>query len=349
MAQQTPREGKRADRDRSEQWFRELANSLPQTIFEASLDGAITFVNQAGYAMWRGTEEDVARGTNIFDWIAPEDHPMARANLERMLRGEIETGECRARRKDGTTFPAIVHARPVLCGGAAVGLRGIVMDATAQKRAEEAHAKSDWRFRSLVKNAIFGIYRSTIEGRFVEVNPALVRMLGYGSEAELLAVPVFALYADPRDRRILIERFIKSEHVANVEVEWRRKDGTPMVVRLNGRWVSDDVLPEGFEMIVEDVTRQRALEDELYTAHKLDGIGRVAARVAHDVNDALTVLIRDADLLLSHMRDDDAHRGHVAEIRQTAERAAALARQLLPARSVDGDSPKLIATALRQG
>jgi PAS domain S-box-containing protein len=325
--------------DHSDQWFRELANSLPQTIFETDLDGRITFVNQSGFEVWQGSPEDVVRGTNVLDWVVPEDQAMARANLGRMLRGEIQAGECRARRKDGTSFPAIVHARPVLRDGVPVGLRGIVVDLTAQRRAEEARVATDRRFRSLVKNAIFGIYRSTLEGRFVEVNPALVRILGYTSEAELLAVPVFSLYADPRDRRILVERFIKSERVANVEVEWRRKDGSPMIVRLNGRWVSGDGLPEGFEMIVEDVTRQRALEDELYTVQKLDGIGRQAARVAHDFSALLGVILRHADLLLSQLADDDAHRAQIAAIHETAERAAVLTRQLLPRKPVSRTQP----------
>jgi PAS domain S-box-containing protein len=223
---------------------------------------------------------------------------------------------------------------PIVRNGETIGVRAVLVDVTDRKRAEDARARSEWRFRSLVKNAIFGIYRSTVEGRFVEVNPAFVRMLGYGSEAELLGVPVFALYADPRDRRILIERFFKSEHVANVEVEWRRKDGTPIIVRLNGRFVSDDGLPEGFEMIVEDVTRQRALEDELYTVQKLDGIGRLAARIAHDFNDLLMVILRHADLLLAQLPEDDPHRAEVAAIHKTAERAATLTRQLLPVQPV---------------
>ncbi len=440
--------------DASEHRFRELANSLPQTVFEMDLQGNLTFVNRSGYDMWQVTEEDVARGINIFDWIVAEDHDFARYNMKRVLNGEVVGSEYRARKKDGTVFPIVVHSRPIIDHGVAVGLRGMVIDLSAQKRAEQAlreseerfrqmadalpetiiemdlagrlsfingsaferwgytrddfdrglyglgmlapedrtdardvfaraqageqaateytalrkdgtrfpvlvrtgpiardgrvvgvravlvdltelkriedaRATSERRFRSLVKNAAFGVYRTTLDGRFVEVNPALVSMLGYSSERELLSVPVLALYADARDRRILVERFIKAEHVNGVEVQWKRKDGTPLVVRLNGRWVGDDGLPEGFEMIAEDVSAQRTLEDQLHQSQKMDAIGRLAGGVAHDFNNVLTVILGYAGLLLEQLGADDPRRSEATEIHKAAERASALTRQLL--------------------
>jgi PAS domain S-box-containing protein len=318
-------------RDITEARFRELADSLPQTVFEIDLDGNVTFVNRSGYGMWLATQDDVDRGANIFDWIVAEDHERAHRNMQRALAGETPGSEYRARKKDGTVFPVVVHSRPILREGRPVGLRGIVIDVTEQKRAEEARRRSEQRFRSLVKNAIFGIYRSTLDGRFVEVNPALVSMLGYDSEEDLLSVPVLALYRDPRDRRVLLERFRYSTRVAGVEAEWKRKDGAAVVVRLNGRWISDseDGYPEGFEMIVEDVTDRRVLEEQFQQAQKMEAIGRLAGGIAHDFNNLLTAILGYADLLVHQIDGADPRRGDLEQIVRAAQRASSLTRQLL--------------------
>ncbi len=313
----------------SEQRFRDMADALPETILEMDADGRLTFINRSAFDRWGYTTEDLARGLHGLELLAPDDRLEARELVARALAGEQVSSEYAALRKNGGRFPVLVRMGPIVRDGQTIGVRAVLVDVTDRKRAEDARARSEWRFRSLVKNAIFGIYRSTLDGRFVEVNPALVTMLGYSSERELLSVPVFALYADPRDRRILVQRFIKAEHVSGVEVEWRRKDGTPIVVRLNGRWVSGDGLPEGFEMIVEDVSGERALEDQLHQAQKMDAIGRLAGGVAHDFNNLLTAILGYTDLLLEQLGSDDPRRRDASEIHKAAERAASLTRQLL--------------------
>jgi PAS domain S-box-containing protein len=165
----------------------------------------------------------------------------------------------------------------------------------------------------------------------VEVNPALVSMLGYDSEEDLLSVPVLALYRDPRDRRVLLERFRYSTRVAGVEAEWKRKDGAAVVVRLNGRWISDseDGYPEGFEMIVEDVTDRRVLEEQFQQAQKMEAIGRLAGGIAHDFNNLLTAILGYADLLVHQIDGADPRRGDLEQIVRAAQRASSLTRQLL--------------------
>jgi PAS domain S-box-containing protein len=311
----------------SEKRFREMTDALPETVFETDLDGRLLFVNRSGFERFGYTRDDFANGLNAVDMLAPEQ----RAQASELFFQARETGhavtERVAVRKDGWRFPVLVHATPIVRDGATVGMRGIVVDLTERKQAEEARVRSEARFRSLVKNAVHGIYRSTLDGRFLEVNPALVNMLGYASEEELTSVPVLALYRDPRDRRILLERFRHSTNVRGVEAEWRRKDGTPIVVRLNGRWVSDDGHPEGFEMIVEDVSERRALEDQLHQAQKMEAVGRLAGGIAHDFNDLLTAILGYSDLLADQV--DEPGGRIVEEIRKAADRAAALTRQLL--------------------
>ena len=89
-------------------------------------------------------------------------------------------------------------------------LRDYIVD---RERVEDALQESEERYRSLIARAYYGIYRSSVEGRFLEVNAALVRMLGYDTPEELLAVDIRSLYADPTDREKLVRAFEAGEKI----------------------------------------------------------------------------------------------------------------------------------------
>src|SRR2546422_11756172 len=82
------------------------------------------------------------------------------------------------------------------------GVMGVGTDVTERHRAEEALRRSEESSRAVVENASYGIYRSTPDGRFLAANPAVVSLLGYASETELLGVDLARdVYADPSERR----------------------------------------------------------------------------------------------------------------------------------------------------
>jgi diguanylate cyclase (GGDEF)-like protein/PAS domain S-box-containing protein len=134
-----------------------------------------------------------------------------------------------------------------------------------QDRVERALRHSEAHYRALLENPTYGICRFDVDGRFLEVNEALVTMLGYGSKEDLKAANLATdIIRDPIERAQLFEPYRHTGHIGLVEVEWKRKDGTPMKVRLSGRQVgNEEGLPEGCEIIAEDVTAQRASEDHL--------------------------------------------------------------------------------------
>ena len=121
----------------SQERFRELAELLPETIFEMDLDGTLTFVNRNASTHFGYTHEDFEAGLDGFRMIAEEDRPKAIENARRVLNGEkIGLNEYRALRKDGTTFPTIMHSTAKLRDGKPAGLRGIVIDVTDTKQLE---------------------------------------------------------------------------------------------------------------------------------------------------------------------------------------------------------------------
>jgi PAS domain S-box-containing protein len=206
-----------------------------------------------------------------------------------------------------------------------------VANAILRRRDQEAVKRSEERYRTLVESAVYGIYRSALDDRFLDVNPALVEMLGYDSAEEVLALDVARdVYADPTERAYLVSRYHDTQHVDSVEVKWKRKDGSPITVRLSGRAVVNARHEsEGFEMIAEDVTERRAFEEQLRQSQKMEAIGRLAGGVAHDFNNLLTVIKGYAELLLDGYGGADPRRGDLEEIRKAADRAGALTRQLL--------------------
>ena len=199
------------------------------------------------------------------------------------------------------------------------------------KRNEHALRRSEARYRSLVQSSVYGIYRSSLEGRFLDVNPALITMLGYGSAEEVLLLdPEKDVFAHSEEHARLIEEFRRSGRLDGIEVKWKRKDGSAITVRISGRAVSSaDEPADVLEAIAEDVTDRRVLEDQLRQAQKMEAVGRLAGGVAHDFNNLLMVISGYAEVILADLPLD--HRLHEKgrAIQLAADRATTLTRQLL--------------------
>jgi two-component system cell cycle sensor histidine kinase/response regulator CckA len=196
--------------------------------------------------------------------------------------------------------------------------------------AEDALRRSEAQYRSLVDGAVFGICQATAEGHLVTVNPALVTMLGYDSPDDLLRVGWVPLHNDPDVAAALIRRSHERAPVVSEEVIWRRKSGDQIRVRLSGRLIEE---PETrrilSEVIVEDITEQHRLHEQLRQAQKMEAIGQLAGGVAHDFNNMLTAILGYSELLTEQIGPDKPIGQDLREIKAAAERAAALTKQLL--------------------
>src|SRR5258707_5576120 len=132
-------------------------------------------------------------------------------------------------------------------------------------RAEKELRRSEARYRALTGNLSYGICRCSLDGQFLEVNEAMVKMLGYSSKEELLAVNLAGeLIQDPGKRAQLLGQRDQQSSVDPIEIEWKRKDGTSLKVRISGQEVMGEQGElETYEVITEDVTKQRQWEDRL--------------------------------------------------------------------------------------
>ena len=137
----------RTDREkRAEQWlvqsaerFRTLAEMLPEIVYELDSEGRVIFVNNQVVEMAGYTEEEVAAGLKFVDFFIEEDRPMVEQDLSDLMQGKhIERRIYTAIRKDGVRAPVYGQATPILQQGSVVGVRGILVNITEQKRVEEA-------------------------------------------------------------------------------------------------------------------------------------------------------------------------------------------------------------------
>jgi len=327
-------EQKRAESERraSEERYRTIVEAEPQCVKVLAPNGALVDMNPAGLRMIEADSLDQVRGRDMSQLVAPSHREAFRDLHRRVMAGGSGTLEFEIVGLKGQRRWLETHAVPLRAAdGRVTGLLGITADITERRRADEELRRSETRYRSLVRGALYGIYRSTIDGQLLEANPALVAMLGYQSEGELLGMDWSRqVYRDPEERTRLVREYQDAHQIEGAEAHWKKKDGTPLNVRLSGRVVRNAAgSPIGYEMMVEDVTAQRALEEQVRQAQKMEAIGQLAGGVAHDFNNLLTAILGSADLLLLDLPRGDPRREDLLAIRDAGERAATLTRQLL--------------------
>ena len=187
------------------------------------------------------------------------------------------------------------------------------------------------RFHTIFEAAAIGIATSTLEGRIIESNPALTRMLGY-SQDEFAGMHARELHPgdfEP-DEQLLQELMCGERESFELEKRFRRKDGAYVFGHLTVSMVrAADGNPAFLIAMIEDTTARRRAEERLREAEKMEVIGRLAGSVAHDFNNILTGILLYSDLVLSGMPSENPLRSHVEEIRVAGEQGSALTQQLL--------------------
>jgi PAS domain S-box-containing protein len=122
---------------KSEKKYRELADMLPQTVFETDVDANLTFMNVYAFTMFGYTHKDLENGLNILELIVEEERSLSRDKIKEVLNGQVSGDEYTALRNNETKFPIIIHSNPIFHDGVHEGFRGIIIDISELKNAEE--------------------------------------------------------------------------------------------------------------------------------------------------------------------------------------------------------------------
>lgn len=167
--------------EEGEKRFRELAELLPQTVFETDLAGRATFANRFAFEMFGYTPSDFQQGLNAIDLLVPEERDRVRADMARRLQGEDLPGQqYTALRKDRSTFPCIIYTTPIRDEAGMKGFRGIVVDITEPVRLREQKNSIEEQYHQAQKMEAIGRLAGGVAH---DLNNLLCPILGY---AEML-------------------------------------------------------------------------------------------------------------------------------------------------------------------
>jgi two-component system cell cycle sensor histidine kinase/response regulator CckA len=322
----------------SEKRFRELYDNAPVGYFEYDSQGRIASVNRTELEMLGYTFEEMI-GQPVWKFIVEKEE--ARQQILAKLAGTIPPArgfERTYRRKDGTTFPAIVEDRLILdLEGKIKGIRATIQNITERKRTEEALRASEKRFRELFDEAPVGYHEIDKEGKITRVNRKELDMLGYTAE-EMLGQYVSEFITEEISPQAVKRKLAGTLPIAaTIERTYLRKDGTTIPALLEETLIKDSggrII--GIRTTIQDITEHKraeremaTLQDQLRQSQKMEAIGQLAGGIAHDFNNLLTVIKGYSQLSLTEMKEEDPLRENVEEIKKSAERAADLTHQLL--------------------
>ncbi len=322
----------------------EIIKRVNSLILIADADGQIIYASPSVKSIL-GFEPEEVMGDGWWRLTQWDDSQEFR-NIAAAARGEIPVAELpyesRVRSKDGKSHWILWQDAK----GIDRELIGVGQDITDRKRAEEALVTSERKYKDIFESAPLGVYQSTFEGRFITCNSELAKMLGYGSPEEMIGLDMGTdVYFDEGERNALIAKYELRGFIADLEIRWKKKDGSLVWIQLNSRAIKDaagkTLRFEGFvrdvseqkrakEQLRQTETRRRELELELIQAQKLEGLGTLASGIAHDFNNLLGVIIGHASLLDRAFVDGQVgYKKNVDAILKASTRGAGLVRQML--------------------
>jgi PAS domain S-box-containing protein len=255
--------------EKSERKFRELADLLPQTVYELDPFGYVTYINETGRKAFLLDENEI--GFHSFDGVIPEDRIRMQENIQKAVQEKRPNGvdEYTALRKDGTTFPVIIYGSAMIENGKVVGTRGLIIDISERKAMEEALRKSEEHYRHVIQSLQEGLFVLQND-RFIFVNDAIVNILGY-SVQEMTGKLFWEIIPPERIDEITKHnnaRKAGKKGSSSYEFSLLHKDGyTRVPVILSTNLTDFDGSP-AIVGTAKDITDRIRAEEEIKAAHK---------------------------------------------------------------------------------
>jgi PAS domain S-box-containing protein len=249
----------------SEAKYRTLVENIQDVIYSMDTTGVITYISPAVEAA-TGYEPSEIVGRHFLDFIAAEDWPRIKENIQKILAGArpgphdyrlvTKTGQIRWMRASSQVAKANHHI---------VGLKGVLSDITERKQAETVMHESEERLRLLFDNLTIGVYRTTPDGRILVANPALIKLLGCRSFGELARRNLEREGFHPSYPRSEFKaRLERDGEIRGFESSWKREDGSIVYIRESARAIQGvDGATLYYEGTVEDISERIRTEEAL--------------------------------------------------------------------------------------
>jgi PAS domain S-box-containing protein len=314
----TRRHGMKANAHESDRRIREITESLSEVIFETDMAGNITFVNRAGLQEFGYTQEQVEGGMTLYDIVPADKHKEIRESIAQAVIDEpSEWIEVPGLRRDGSIFPVSVRASVIVREGVPVGIRGIALNVTDQKRAEQKLEESERRIRELTDALPVVVYETDATGRMIFVNATAYDLFGYVKEEVEAGMSIFQLIApaDLERARAVFRRRMRGEDVGRVEYIGLRKDESTFPISIRSTLMWQDAAVVGQRGVILDFTELKRAEEEIKehtrTTEILNLIVTEGSRATNVQSFAeaatnLTLELMCFDVGTIHLVDDDA-------------------------------------------
>lgn len=254
--------------NQSEKRFRDLSDLLPQTVWEADLNGKLTFVNKHGLDLFGYSKEDVFNGVSIYNTLAPEVREKAVENIAKRLKGDLNDlvgNEYKSIKKDGSIFPSLIYSSAIIENNLLTGIRGITFDITEIKNAQKELKESEEKYRTLMESMNEVVIMTDTSQKVLYVNKKFTEKLGY-TPSEIIGKEAYKILQDPNDFELIENINIQRNNtiLSSYELVFIAKDGSRIDFLVSGAPVEgNDGKIIGSIGTMIDITEKKIIEKEL--------------------------------------------------------------------------------------
>ncbi len=322
----------------SEKKYRTLFEESRDAVYITTREGLFVEVNPAAVEMF-GYQREEMIGMDVRNIYAdPADREKFQEKIER--HGSVTDYGLKFRRKDGALIDCLLTSTVRKAeDGAILGYQGIIRDITMQKRARRELVQSERKYRTLIETSPDAIVMSDLKGEIIMANQKALDLWGGSSPEELRGVNVMELIS-PEDLDKVSEqmgRAIQGELVKNQELRVLRKDGSSYIAEASGNLLMDENdEPQALIGVLRDVTErkerereQRLMSRQLDQARQMAAAGRMAAGVAHEMNNPITAITYYAQALEKLKKLNKKERERARHIKDSAENLQKLLARLI--------------------
>jgi len=313
----TPRRAIEETLRREHEMLADFIDFLPVGFYSADSDGRFRFVNQR-LAEWVGHSPDELVGMELSEVLGAVPDP------------EEDRAEMRLKGRNGDVFQAFVSHTVFDEGGETLTRSVVVRDLMPERHWERILKSAERRFHWLFEDAPVGIVLADPDTTISGCNPAFAQLIGQDVDS-ILGRPVtdFILESDRAQAAEQLSRVLMGSSPGNHLPVRLNGGGRDLVATLYVSPTAEDGAVTGLMLHFIDTTEQKNLEIQFAQSQKMQAMGQLAGGVAHDFNNLLTAMIGFCDLLLQRHGPGDASFADIQQIKQNANRAASLVRQLL--------------------
>jgi PAS domain S-box-containing protein len=313
--------------ERSEERFRTIVQTTPECVKVVAADGTLLHMNSAGLAMVGAERAAMVFGKNVYDMIAPEDRERFKEFNERVCQGESGSLAFDIVAFDGVRHQMETRGAPLRNSDGKIVQLAVTRDVTERKAAEDAQR----RLAAIVEFSEDAIISKDLNGIVRSWNPQAERMFGYTAE-EMIGQSITIIISPElySEEEMILGRIKNGEKIDHFETVRVAKSGERIDVSLSISPVKNEQSRiVGAAKIARDIREHKRIEKALRTTEKLAAAGRLAATVAHEINNPLEAVTNLVYLANRDLPNADKAAAYLLSAKQELDRVAHITRQTL--------------------